>query len=410
MHCIGLMSGTSIDGVDGVLAEFDAQGRLVNSEPVVSVDMPANLRDELTRLQAPGPDEIGRAARAANALADLYATCVDKVLAGAGIRAQAITAIGAHGQTIRHDPASGYTVQILNGARLADQTGIAVVTDLRSADIAAGGQGAPLVPVFHARVFAPPQGRRRGIINIGGIANLSVLSHDDAGDVTVIGFDTGPGNTLLDLWCECHRGTRFDRDGAWATSGALLPQLLERLRADPYFALPAPKSTGRDYFHLDWLAKALRGGAVRSGASVQSDESFQSEEPALSREATRSGQTRLSEQASLENAAGNPADVQATLLALTVTTIADAVRAARLDEVFVCGGGAANPALMQQLARTLGPALPVATTQALGMPAQAVEATAFAWLARQRVTHEAGNLPAVTGARRLKVLGAIHAP
>ncbi|MGE0801476.1 MAG: anhydro-N-acetylmuramic acid kinase [Lautropia sp.] len=362
---IGLMSGTSIDGVDGVLAEFDAAGQLLGTRAVASLPMPEPLRRTLTALQAPGPDELATAALAGNALADIYADCVQVLLARAGCRPTEIVAQAAHGQTVRHDPARGYTIQLLNGARLAERTGITTVTDLRSADVAAGGQGAPLVPVFHARVFADA-GRRRGIVNIGGIGNLTVLP--GRADTPVLGFDTGPGNTLLDGWCERHQGTRYDADGRWAASGRVDPALLARLLQEPYFALPAPKSTGRDLFNLDWLARRLDADAA-------------------------------------------PADVQATLLALTVSTIADAVRAHRIEEVFVCGGGAANLELMTRLRERLqSPAIPVDATTVLGLDPQAVEATAFAWLARQRLAEAPGNAPSITGAARLRVLGAVHSP
>ena len=371
LRCIGLMSGTSIDGVDGALVEFDEQGHLHRSLGLASIDMPEGLRAELTRLQKPGPDELALAARAGNALADLYAACVMRLLDQTGLHSEDIAAIGAHGQTVRHDPAAGYTLQILNGARLAEQTRIDVVCDLRSADVASGGQGAPLVPAFHARVFAPPAGRRRGILNIGGIANLSLIDTSAAsadGAANVIGFDTGPGNTLLDSWCERHLGTRFDRDGRWAASGQADAALLQRLLADPYFGKPAPKSTGRDHFNLDWL-------------------NDQGQPPAGLR----------------------PEDIQATLLALTARSIADAVRAAQVDELYACGGGAFNRQMMAELQRAIGPAIPLKTTSALALDPMAVEATAFAWLARQRICRQAGNLPSVTGAQRLRVLGAVHA-
>lgn len=374
VRCIGLMSGTSIDGVDGALVEFDHTGRLSTSLALASLPMPDALRDALTRLQQPGDDELNRAARAANALADLYADCVDVLLADSGLPVHSIDAIGAHGQTVRHDPAAGYTIQLLNAARLAERTGIDVIADLRSADIAAGGQGAPLVPTFHARVFgSEPGGPRRGIVNIGGIANLSVLTppanpgtgtHPPGSAAQVIGFDTGPGNTLLDTWCEQHLGSRYDADGQWAAGGQVNAALLDRLLADPYFHARWPKSTGRDYFNLTWLARVGAPGKL------------------------------------------DPQDVQATLLALTARTIADAVRASGVEAVFVCGGGALNGTLMKALTRELGTAIPVTTTGALNLAPMAVEATAFAWLARQHLAGEAGNLESVTGSRCRKILGA----
>ena len=356
------MSGTSIDAVDGVLARFDASGNLVRTEGSASLPIPPDLRQRLTDLQQPLGDELARAALAANDLADLYAQCVWLLLEQASFAPAAVTALAAHGQTVRHRPERGYTIQLLNGARLAEKTGIDTVSDLRSADIAAGGQGAPLVPVFHARVFGSPVSRR-AIVNIGGIANITVL--EPSGAAAVLGYDTGPGNTLMDAWCEAHRGERFDKDGQWAASGQVDASLLGRLLAEPYFALDAPKSTGRDLFNAGWLQRQGVAGLA-------------------------------------------PADVQATLLALSAATIAHACQVHQVQEVFVCGGGAANPQLMQRLRADL-PGVRVGSTGELGLQPQAVEATAFAWLARQRVMREPGNLQAVTGASGLRILGALHA-
>lgn len=286
------MSGTSIDAVDGVLARFDADGTLLETVATASLPIPDALRQRLTELQRPSADELAGAALAANDLADLYADCVTSLLVQASVAPEAVTALAAHGQTVRHDPARGYTIQLLNGARLAEKSRIDTVTDLRSADIAAGGQGAPLVPVFHARVFSPPLGstfERQAIVNIGGIANITALGAVATGDA-VIGFDTGPGNTLLDTWCEAHTGERFDRDGRWASSGRADSGLLARMLSEPYFGLPAPKSTGRDLFNLAWLQRQGLAGLA-------------------------------------------PADIQATLLALTCRTIADACRREQVQAV-----------------------------------------------------------------------------
>ena len=363
------MSGTSVDGVDGVLVEFDDRGHLLGTLAVASRDMPSDLRRQLTILQQPAADELAAAALAANELCDLYVDCVRDLLAQASLPSSAVTALGAHGQTVRHDPARGYTIQLMNGARLAEATGIDTVADLRSADIAAGGQGAPLLPAFHARVFSGD--RKRAIVNIGGIANITVLAPQQPGDATadvapgpVIGYDTGPGNTLLDFWCEQHRGERFDRDGRWAASGRVDATLLAQLSAEPYFSRAAPKSTGRDLFNADWLQRH-------------------------------------------ELARLPAADVQATLLELTATTIADACRHHQVAQVYVCGGGAANPQLLRRL-QALLPGVETGSTQALGLHPQAVEASGFAWLARQRVMREAGNLDSVTGASGPRVLGALH--
>ncbi len=247
------MSGTSLDGVDAVLAEFSG-ARPVVIAAAYSAFTP-ELRAALQALQAPGPDELHRAAMAANALVDVYAATVAEVLAQAAVKPAAVTAIGAHGQTVRHRPADGYTWQINNPARLAEATGITVVADFRSRDVAAGGQGAPLVPAFHAALFQQPQ-RHRAVVNIGGIANITNLPAGSDG-IGVTGWDTGPGNVLLDVWCERHQGTPFDDDGRWAAQGNVDGGLSKRMRAEPYFAAQPPKSTGRDLFNAGWLESKL---------------------------------------------------------------------------------------------------------------------------------------------------------
>jgi anhydro-N-acetylmuramic acid kinase len=361
---IGLMSGTSLDGVDGVLAQIDPGIRVLAHahqpfEPAT--------RAELLALNHSGPDELHRAALAANAVARHYAAVATQVLARAGVAAADVRALGAHGQTVRHRPQAfdgvGYTTQLLNASLLAELCGIDVAADFRSRDVAAGGQGAPLAPGFHAAVFAQP-GEERGVLNLGGIANLTHLGADGG----VIGLDTGPANALLDGWCERHRGEPFDADGAWAASGRVNEPLLRDLLADPYFDLAPPKSTGRDLFHLQWLDRRLAA------------------HPSLT-----------------------AADVQATLAALTVRSVAGATRrhAAKVTALFVCGGGARNGHLMRELARAL-PGVAVQTTAALGVPVDQVEAVAFAWLAHRLLTREPGNLPTVTGAAAARVLGALH--
>ena len=362
MLCIGLMSGTSLDGVDAALARFESDGR-IQALGLHSLPMPAALRSTLGRLQQTGPDELALAADAAGALADLYAEAVDGLLARTGVARDAIAALGAHGQTVRHQPGRGWTIQLLDGARLAERSGIDTVCDFRSADVAAGGQGAPLVPAFHAGIFAHPT-RRRAVVNIGGIANVSLLVPGG----TVTGHDTGPGNTLLDLWCERHLGQTFDAQGQWAASAAPNPTLLATMAAEPYFRLPPPKSTGRDLFNPDWLATMLANAGTR-GAALP------------------------------------PAVVQSTLLQLVVDGIAQACRDARADEVFLCGGGRRNDELVRRLSQALAP-VPVDGTEALGVDPQAVEALAFAWLAWRHQLGLPGNLPAVTGARGPRVLGA----
>ena len=368
-YCIGLMSGTSLDGVDGVLVDF-AEGTQVLWHASRGFD--AALRAELLALNTPdGRDELHRAALAANALARSYAEVVRELLQATGMAPAQIAAIGAHGQTVRHRPqmfdGTGYTLQLNSPALLAELSGVAVVADLRSRDVAAGGQGAPLVPAFHQGVFGRP-GETVLVLNIGGIANLSVL----AGDGTVLGFDCGPGNALMDGWCQAHTGQPYDDGGQWAATGQVLPALLDRLLAEPFLQQPPPKSTGRDLFHADWLAGHLSASATSA-------------------------------------ADARPADVQATLTEFTARACAGAVQRFGRGggELLVCGGGAFNTQLMQRIAALL-PGVAVDTTAARGLPPQQVEAAAFAWLARQALLGLPGNLPAVTGARGPRILGAIH--
>lgn len=360
---IGLMSGTSVDGVDGVLVSLtDGQAPRVLAS--ASLPMPENLRRELLALNEAGGDELARAALAANALARLYAQATTALLQDAGIAASAVTAIGAHGQTVRHRPDSGYTVQLNAPALLAELTGIDVVADFRSRDVAAGGQGAPLVPPFHAAVFGAQHGR--AVLNLGGIANVTLLAPGQA----IRGFDTGPANVFLDGWCQRHLGRPYDADGRWAATGQVLAPLLEQLIAsEPWFGLPPPKSTGRDLFNMQWLDSRLAA--------------FDGPKPL-------------------------PQDVQATLQRLTARTVANAIdgAAANTREVFVCGGGAYNAGLMRELAYCLQ--RPVRPTDDLGVPAQQVEALAFAWLAQAFVQRRQAGLPAVTGARGARILGALY--
>jgi len=373
---IGLMSGTSMDGVDGVLVDFSADARSgLHVLADAHVAMPPSLGAELLALNASGPDELQRAALAANALARLQAEVVAHLLNKTDTEPDAVRAVGSHGQTVRHRPGefdgTGFTLQLNNGALLAEACGIDVVCDFRSRDIAAGGQGAPLVPAFHRDVFAGAT--PRAVLNVGGIANVTILPAMDESAPTdkmpLLGFDTGPGNALLDHWCKLHSDAAYDDDGRWAASGQVDGMLLVELMADAYFRKPPPKSTGRDLFNADWLAHAL----------------------------ARTGVTRA------------PADVQATLLELTARSAMDALRAAApgTRELLVCGGGARNGALMARLA-ALWPGLGVAATDTAGLPAQQVEAAAFAWLARQFCERRAGNHPGVTGAAGLRVLGALY--
>ncbi len=355
---VGLMSGTSVDGIDAVLADFDAPDPLLANH---FESIPDALRAELLALLSPGENELVRAAEAANTLSDCYARAVQTLLKSVAIAPDRVRAIGCHGQTVRHFPGRGYTIQLVNGARIAESAAMAVVCDFRSRDVAAGGQGAPLVPAFHAAVFRHPD-RYRAIVNLGGIANITDLPAQGA----VRGFDCGPGNALLDEWTARHQSRAYDSDGAWAASGNVLPALRDRLLGDPYFALPPPKSTGRDLFNLAWVAPHLSAGYA-------------------------------------------PQDVQATLSEVTALGVTNALNryCGPVAEVYLCGGGASNRDLVQRLERLL-PGSAVASTAALGISPDWVEALAFAWLARETLAGRPGNLPAVTGARGARILGCIY--
>jgi len=348
-----------MDGVDGVLASFDAKG-FPTLTCTATIGMPNTLRNELQALNTSTDNEIHRSALAANAIADLYAGVVNQLLRHANLTATEIVAIGAHGQTVRHQPELGYTIQLLAPARLAELTSISVIADLRSRDIAAGGQGAPLVPAFHRAIFGTETPRT--ILNLGGIANVTLLRPDEP----VIGFDTGPANLLLDLWCERHTGQSYDLDGQWAAQGRINDALLEQLLdSDPWFDMPPPKSTGRDQFNAAWLDDRLATAAALA-----------------------------------------PADIQATLTTLTARSVTDALARANASEVpiFVCGGGARNSSLMGYLEQTHR--APVQSTEVLGVGTQDMEALAFAWLAWAHVNKNAGNLKEVTGAMGARRLGA----
>jgi anhydro-N-acetylmuramic acid kinase len=366
---VGLMSGTSLDGADAVLAGFD--GKRVECLASHHVPFDEALRAEALALHVRGDDELHRAALLGNRLAHAYANAVTALLAKVsrgltggnprGSTAPPIRAIGCHGQTVRHAPHQGYTIQLNNPALLAELTGITVVADFRSRDIAAGGQGAPLVPAFHDALFRAPE-VHRVILNLGGIANLTNLAPGSA----TTGFDCGPGNMLMDAWTQKHLGKSYDHDGAWGATGKVLPELLERLLTHPFLALTPPKSCGREEFNFAWLITKLSGNE-------------------------------------------RPEDVQATLVAYTAQTVADAVRrhCGTPAELYVCGGGALNGVLMRQIASAL-PQSRTTTTDFLGLPANHVEAMAFAWLAWRALNGEPGNLPAVTGARGPRILGAIY--
>jgi anhydro-N-acetylmuramic acid kinase len=356
---IGLMSGTSLDGVDGVLLDIGADNAITLRGHRHEA-FAGSLRDELLALNTSGGDELHRAALAAQGIARAYASVVNALLLDSGAVAREVRAIGAHGQTVRHRPEAGYTTQLLNGALLAELTNIDVVCDLRSRDVAVGGQGAPLAPGFHAAVFGDAR-QTRAVLNLGGISNLTLLSPRRP----VIGFDCGPANALLDGWCQRHLQRPFDVDGQWAASGQVSQPLLAALLTEPYFDLPPPKSTGRDLFHMAWLDAKVPDIA--------------------------------------------PADVQATLAALSIESVArDLERhAPQTSALFVCGGGARNAHLMSGFARRL-PRVRVSTTDELGVPVDQVEGAAFAWLAHRFVERQPGNLAEVTGARGPRLLGALY--
>ncbi len=358
---LGLISGTSADGIDAALVEFEPQLRLVAGRTYA---WDAATRECLIALgqggEAKSLDELGELdVRVARAFAD----AVEKLIGEAGIDRADVRALGSHGQTVRHRPEAAFpfTWQLGDGNVLAERCGIATVADFRRRDVAAGGHGAPLMPAFHAAMLRSP-GEDRAVLNLGGIANLTLLPRE--GEVR--GFDTGPANALLDAWCERHTGNAFDAGGAFAAQGRVDDALLARLLDEAWFALPPPKSTGREQFHLPWVESRLRG-----------DEA--------------------------------PADVQATLLELSAATVADALRATQpqTKRVLACGGGVHNPALMERLAAWL-PDATVESTAAHGLDPDFVEAMGFAWLARETLAGRPGNLPSVSGAKGPRVLGVVY--
>jgi len=364
-HYIGLMSGTSVDGIDAVLAAIDEHNpfRLIAT---LHYPLPEPMRKEIQALMQPGPDELDREGMLDMQLGRIFADAAMALLGKTKINPAQIRAIGSHGQTIRHRPQSAvpFTRQIGNPSMIAEHTGITTIADFRARDMAAGGEGAPLVPAFHAALFREP-GTDRAIVNIGGIANITWLPGTASQPVS--GFDTGPGNTLLDQWIARDQNVSFDADGSWGAGGKVLEPLLSALLADAYFSRTPPKSTGREVFNLDWLATRLQGNEL-------------------------------------------PRDVQATLAELTARTIAAALTGQLPrppDEIYLCGGGAHNSDLLARLQRHVGQ-IPVSTTTKLGLDPDWVEAAAFAWLAHQALAGHPGNLPSVTGARRAVVLGGIY--
>jgi anhydro-N-acetylmuramic acid kinase len=372
-HFIGLMSGTSLDGVDGVLAHIYPQGQLaIQAHAFVAFEAP--FKAELMSLNQSGFDELHRSALAGNQIARHYAQVVHDLLRSSGLQTHDITAVGAHGQTVRHRPLEfdgdtalqrapvGYTLQLINPSLLAELTGIDVVADFRNRDLAAGGQGAPLVPAFHQGIFGQA-GSCVAVLNIGGISNLSVIRSDGS----VLGWDCGPGNALMDHWCSAHTGAAFDHDGVWARTGQVVADLLKTLMGEAFLQRSPPKSTGRDLFNPAWLQARLPSDNLQ------------------------------------------PQDVQATLTEFTAMSCALDMRryAPEARELIVCGGGALNGQLMSRLSHHL-PGVKVVDSELRGLPPLQVEAAAFAWLAAKTMRRETSNLPSVTGAQGARVLGAIY--
>ncbi len=360
---LGLISGTSVDSIDATLIRFD-DGR-PEMQASLSYPWPNPIRQQILALaQGEAAFDLDAFGRLDVEIAHRFADAALKVLEQSRTPAHTVRAIGSHGQTVRHRPTGKhpFTLQLGDPSVIAERCRIDVVADFRRADLAAGGQGAPLLPALHAMLLGQ-QGYGRVILNLGGIANITVLTPDGG----ISGFDTGPANGLLDAWCLRHHGKPFDQNGDFAATGKINSRLLDALLSDEYFALPPPKSTGREYFHLHWL----------------------SSHPMLDQL--------------------KPADVQATLLELTARSVCDAItqHAPETRDVLVCGGGVHNSILMQRLRELLVPRM-LCSTADYGIDPDFLEATAFAWLARQRLLGLPGNLPAVTGARGPRVLGAIY--
>ncbi len=360
---LGLMSGTSVDGIDAALVAFDPKPQLVFARTYA---MPAALVEDVLRLsQAEATLTLDAVGMLDTRLGEAFAQAASQLLGDSGVAHSQVRAIGSHGQTLRHRPSgeNPFTLQLADANIIAERTGLTTVADFRRRDVAAGGQGAPLVPAFHAATMRDPI-EDRAILNLGGIANLTLLPAQG----TVLGFDTGPGNGLMDAWCLRHRGQRFDLGGEFAAQGQVQDALLASLCDEPWLHLPPPKSTGRDQFHLDWLAEKTRAFDLA------------------------------------------PADVQATLVAFTARTVVTSLLAAmpQCQRVLACGGGVRNPVLMAGLQQELRE-IPLGSTADAGVDPDFLEAMAFAWLARETLAHRPGNLRDVTGARGPRVLGAIYA-
>ncbi|WP_406947240.1 anhydro-N-acetylmuramic acid kinase [Psychrobacter ciconiae] len=394
---IGMMSGTSLDGMDAVICQFNSgSGKNIrNDKPLtliatISQDFPARLREILLALTLPNgtqsltaqenepnhASELDWFGLASLRYSEFASEVVNKLLEQANISAEDILAIGCHGQTVRHRPNFGFSLQLIDASIIAERTKISVVSDFRRRDLAVGGQGAPLVPAFHDALFAQKD-KLQILLNLGGIANITVLPPN--GDV--VGFDTGPANILIDAWVQKHLGKSYDKDGAWAKSGQIIEPLLEQLLTQPFFAKTFPKSTGREEFNLDWLEDEI-SRFVKNNAAEDNSEPF------------------------------SPADIQATLVELTVKSSSAQIlpfiekHPDNQAFIYVCGGGALNGYLLQRLQANL-PNCEVLTTEALGLAPTWVEAVAFAWLAKQTMMGETSNLPAVTGADKKVVLGQV---
>lgn len=358
-YFVGLMSGTSIDGIDAALVAIDERG---HAQLKASHALPYRheMRQQLLALAQPGGNEIARLGSLDRQLGEAFARAALAVMAAGHVDAADVRAIGSHGQTVRHHPndPQPFTLQIGDPNTIAEQTGVTVVADFRRRDVAAGGQGAPLAPAFHHAMFGEPA-TTTAVVNIGGVANVSIIDAND----NVTGFDTGPGNSLMDAWIGRCQDQRFDADGHWAATGHVDQSLLKAALTDPYFARSAPKSTGPEHFNLAWLGNLL--------------------EPL------------------------KPEDVQRTLLEITAVSIAQALESATPKRVAICGGGAQNGILMARLKELLSPAV-VITTESLGIHPDWVEAAAFAWFAYRTLAGLPANEPAVTGASGYRVLGAIY--
>jgi len=371
------MSGTSLDGVDGVLVDFSSGFKVLAHQ---SASFPLPFKKDLLSLNLPGDNELHRASLCSNELARIYAEVCFALLDQTKLAAKDISAIGAHGQTVRHRPraigGTGYTIQLNNPALLAELTGIRVCADFRSRDVAAGGQGAPLVPAFHKNLFQD-KNSTVCVLNLGGISNLSVIPPAIDDNSEVIGFDCGPANCLMDEWCFKHTGEAYDDKGSWAAEGTIVQPLLSSLLDSSYFEAPAPKSTGRDFFNMDWLEERLHQYEYATNHSKQ---------PAM-----------------------KAVDIQATLAMLTVQTCVNDIKryASNASRLIVCGGGALNLCVMDLFKEAL-PSMQVSSSVEYGLPPLQVEAAAFAWLARRCIRGETASLKSVTGAQGARILGCIY--